>query len=138
MSDLLPEGAKLVFDGTERHLYWDYGVIEKVQELYGGHPLIAIEKMFWEGQLGDGQEVHYNLAKPVLDLLTILLNNEVEREKFFEGKTNLKTYTREQVGHIIDRGNAGKAIEAIVASWMGSTPSAEDDGNDEDDDLKNQ
>ena len=128
MSTFQPEGAKLDFNGEERHLIWDYGVIEKVQEAYGEHPILAIQSIFWENE--DGLR-HYQ-AKPVLDLAFFLLNNEVKRQKYFDGKSSLKTYTREELGYLITRDNADSIVTAIVQSWTGSVPEA-----DEEDDPKN-
>lgn len=127
MSDLQPEGTKLTFNGEERSLLWDYGVIEKAQEIYGGHPIMAIESMFWTNEEG----LSYYQAKPVLDLAELLLNNEVSREKYFDGKSSLKTYTRKELGHLITRENANDIVQAIVASWTGSIPSHDDDEEDE-------
>lgn len=127
MSDLQPEGSKLTFNGEERSLLWDYGVIEKAQEKYGGHPIMAIEAMFWTNEDG----LNYYQAGPVLDLAELLLNNEVDREKYFDGKSSLKTYTRKELGHLITRDNANDIVQAIVASWTGSMPMHDDDEDDE-------
>lgn len=127
MSDLQPEGAKLTFNGEERSLIWDYGVIEKVQKKWGGHPIMAIEAMFWTNEDG----LSYYQAEPVLDLAELLINNEVDREKYFDGKSSLKTYTRKELGHLITRENANDVVQAIVASWTGSNPERDADEEDE-------
>lgn len=126
-SDLQPEGAKLIFEGVERHLIWDYGVIEKIQEIYGGHPFIALQKIFWSAKLADGTEANHYQAKPIIDLMFILLNNEVERQKYFEGKSDLKTYTRAQVGFLIHRGNVDSIVRALMDSWKDSVNITEED-----------
>ena len=125
MSTFQPEGAKLDFNGEERHLVWDYGVIEKVQEMYGEHPILAIQSIFWENE--DGLR-HYQ-AKPVLDIAFILLNNEVKRQKYFDGKSSLKTYTREELGYLVTRENADSIVTAIVQSWTGSVPEADEEAD---------
>ena len=71
MSDLQPMGAVLQFNCEERRLFWDFGVIEKVQELYGEHPYFAITKMLWEGKAEDGTLLQHYQAKPLLDLAEI-------------------------------------------------------------------
>lgn len=132
MSDLQPEGAVIQFNGEERRLLWDYGVIEKVQEIYGGHPFLALQSMFWTAKLKDGTELNHYQAKPVIDLMHILLNDEVERKKYFDGKCGLKTYTRSQIGFLINRNNAGDIVKALMDSWKMSITEAGDDEEDED------
>lgn len=131
MSDLRPEGAVIRFDGADRRLIWDYGVIEKVQEIYGGHPFLALQGIFWSKQLPDGTEASHYLAKPIIDLVYILLNNEVEREKYFSGKSSLKTYTRAQIGFLIDRRNVNEIVRGLMDSWRDSVLTDEDDGDED-------
>ena len=134
MSDLQPNGAIVQFDGVERRLIWDYGVIEKVQEIYGGHPYTAIMDIFWEGvDETTKQKIFHYQAKPVIDLMHLLINNEVAREKFFEGSSAKKTYTREQIGMIINRINAKEIVQALVDSWKDSMPQPDDDEENEED-----
>ena len=135
MSDLQPMGAVLQFNGEERRLFWDFGVIEKVQELYGEHPYFAITKMLWEGKAEDGTLLQHYQAKPLLDLAEILLNNEIAREKYFDGKSSLKKYTREELGMLIDRNNAHLVVAAIIASWRDSIGPAQDDEEEEEKNL---
>lgn len=135
MGDMIPKGAILVFNGEERHLFWDFGVIEKVQELYGEHPYFAIIKMLWEGKTEDGTLLQHYQAKPLLDLAEILLNNEIAREKYFDGKSSLKKYTREELGMLIDRSNAHLVVAAIIASWRDSIGPANDDEEEEEKNL---
>ena len=131
MSDLQPTGALLTFNGEERHLIWDYGVIEKVQELYGGHPFTAIMKILWKETAEDGKPIQHYQAKPVLDLMFFLLNNEVERQKYFEGKSDLKKYTRPELGMLINRMNADDVVKALIDSWRDSIGVEEDDEDEE-------
>ena len=125
MSDLQPRGATIVFDGVERRLFWDFGVIEKIQAEYGGHPFYAIEAMYWQGKK-DGGTYSFHQAKPVLDLLFWLLNNEVDRQKYFDGSSDLKKYSREQIGYLVDMQNVGDYVKGIIHSWQscytGTTP----------------
>lgn len=132
VSDLQPNAPVIIFEGVERRLLWDFGVIEKVQEIYGGHPFYALEAMFFEEQK-DGVTYRFHMAKPVIDLLYLLLNNEVEREKYFDGKSSLKKYTREQVGMLVDRTNVAEYVNAVVKSWTESNGVSPDDDDDEGD-----
>jgi hypothetical protein len=140
MSELRPEGAVILFDGAERRLIWDYGVIEQVQDIYGGHPFLALQGMFWSKTLSDGKEISHYQARPIIDLMHILLNNEVERDKYFSGtgKSQLKTYTRAQIGFLIDRDNVNDVVKALMDSWTASMPTGDDDGEDgEEEEPKN-
>ena len=127
MSTFQPEGVKIELNGEERHLLWDFGVIEKVQEKYGGHPIVVIKSIFWEE---NGLRCY--MAKPLLDIMEILLNNEVARDKYFNGSSSLKTYKRSELGFLINRENANVIVPAIVESWVGSNPDAETDEDEED------
>jgi len=135
-TDLQPKGALLTFNGEERCLVWDYGVIEKVQELYGGHPFNAILKILWSETGEDGKTIQHYQAKPVLDLMFLLLNNEIARQKYFEGSSSLKKYTREEIGFLINRINADDVVKALIASWKESI-GVPDEDDDEEDDEKN-
>lgn len=126
MSTFQPEGVKIELNGEERHLIWDFGVIEKIQDKYDCHPIAAIKSIFWEK---DG--LRYYLAKPLLDILEILLNNEVARDKYFNGSTSLKTYKRSELGFLVNRENANIIVPALVESWVGSNPETEVDDDDE-------
>lgn len=135
MSNLQPEPVLLVINGEERHLLFDFGAIEKVQDIYGAHPILAIQAMFWDDK--EHGVSHYR-ASAVINLLKILLDTEVSREKFYDGVTTLRTYTREEVGHIIDRSNADEVVKAITEAWTGSVPDKEPDDEEDEEDSKNQ
>ena len=136
MSDLQPKGAVLIFNGEERHLFWDFGVIEKVQEMYGEHPFFAIKKMLWEGKDDDGTRLQHYQAKPLLDLTEILINNDAAREKYFNG-IDLRKYTREEIGMLIDRENVNMVVAAIISSWSDAIGGKKDADDDEEEDEKN-
>lgn len=135
MSDLQPRGATIVFDGVERRLIWDFGVIEKIQEAYGGHPFYAIEAIYWDEER-DKKKISFHQAKPVLDLLYWLLNNEVDRQKYFEGKSDLKKYTRAQIGYLVDMQNVSDYAQGIVESWKDCYSGGGPDDDEEPEDQK--
>jgi len=126
MSDIQIKGTRLIFNGEERDLYWDYAVIDAVQDQYGAHPIAALESMFGVSNVG-GTEVKHYAAKSVLFLLETLLNTEVERKKYFEGKCDLKTYTRKQLGFLVDKFNDEQIVQTIIASWNESNPQVDED-----------
>jgi hypothetical protein len=126
MSDIQTKGARLIFNGEERNLYWDYAVIDAVQDQYGAHPIAALESMFGVSNVS-GTEVKHYTAKSVLFLLETLLNTEVERKKYFEGKCDLKTYTRKQLGFLVDKYNDEQIVQTIIASWNESNPRVDED-----------
>lgn len=136
MNNLQPEGVDLEINGEVRNLLFDFGVIEKVQDKYGCHPIKAVQGMFWTEKQEDDTELSHYRATNVIDLLYILLNAEVSRRQFYDGSTALRKYTRDEIGHIVTRQNADAVVGAITQSWIGSVPDAEDEEPDEDDDIE--
>ena len=136
MSNLQPDPVALELNGETRHLLFDFGAIEKIQALYGAHPILAINSFFWDDKENG---VSYYRAGAVIDVLKILLDTELSREKFFNGSTHLRTYTRDQIGHIIDRSNADTVVAAITQAWTGSMPEPdqEEEPDEEDEESKN-
>ncbi len=136
MSDFQVDGIDIELNGEVRNLLFDFGVIEKVQDKYGVHPIKAIQAMFWAEKQEDGSELSHYRASAVIDLVQILLDAEVSRRKFFDGSTTLRKYTREEIGHIITRKNADAVVGAITQAWLGSVPKPEDDEAGEEDDFE--
>ena len=135
MSTFQPEGITITINGEDRNLMWDYAVIEKVQDKWGVHPIFAIRDMFWADKDEEGNEYSHYKAKTIIDLLHILLNTEVGRRKFFDGMTSLRTYTREEIGYLVTRQNQDEIVSAITKSWVDSTPEAEPEEPDDEEDI---
>ena len=137
MSNLIPDPVVLNINGEERRLLFDFWAIEKIQALFGAHPILAINSFFWEDKK---QGVSYYRASAVIDVLKILLDAEVSRAKFFDG-VELRSYTRDQIGHIVDKYNADTVVASITRAWTGSMPASDGEEDDEeeieDDELKN-
>lgn len=128
MSKLNPAPGVLILDGAERHLFYDYAAIEKMQDIYNLHPFAIIKMIFAD----DGDGTAYYKAKPLIDIAHILLNNEVEREKWLNGSTALKIIDREKLGHMIDRDNADSVVAAIISAWNNQMPQTDPEDEEED------
>lgn len=135
MSDFQVEGVDIELNGETRNFLFDFGVIEHVQEKYGAHPIMAIQNMFWADKDANGNEFSHYRASTVIDLTYFLLNAEVSRRKFYDGSTDLRKYTRDEVGHIITRKNADAVVGAITQAWTGSVPAPEEDDLEEDEET---
>ena len=131
MSTLNPKGVALAFGMEERHLLFDYAVIAEIQEAYDSDVVSVIRQMF----LDKASPGEYR-AKILVDLVHKLLVDEAERERYLNG-IELKSYTKKQVGWMLNRGNADDAVKAIIDAWQVSIPAAEDDGEDDGDDDPN-
>lgn len=130
MSKLNPSPGVLVFGGVERHLFFDYAAIEKLQELYDTHPFSILQQIFAK----DDNNGAYYKAKPLIDIAYVLINNEIGREKALEGTTNLTPIDRDTLAHMIDLDNADSVVGAIISAWTGQTPQGEAE-EDEDEDA---
>ena len=131
MSTVNPKGVALAFGTEERHLLFDYAVIAEIQEAYDSDVVSVIRQMF----LDKASPGEYR-AKILVDLVHKLLVDEAERERYLNG-IELKSYTKKQVGWMLNRGNADDAVKAIIDAWQVSIPAAEDDGEDDGDDDPN-
>ena len=129
MSKLNPAPGVLTLGGIERHLYFDYAAIERIQDIYDDHPFAAIKGIFAQDAEGNS----YYRAKNLIDLADILVNNQPARERALEGHTDLKPLDRETIAHMIDRDNADAVVAAILSAWTGQTPQGDEPQGDEDD-----
>ena len=121
MSDLAPRGIPVQFGMEERRFLFDYAVIAEIQEAYDSDVLSAIGQM-WLDKHSPGE---YR-AKVLIDIVHKLLLDETDREKVLYGR-ELKTYTKKQVGWMIDQGNADNFVEAILKAWTYSIPEPDGD-----------
>lgn len=124
MSDINPRGVSVRIGSEERHFIFDYAVIAEIQDAYGSDVLSAL-KQIWMEKRSPGE---YQ-AKVLIDITHKLLLDECEREKFFTG-TELKMYTRRQVGWLITQANADDIVSAILDAWMISMPKKEEEDSD--------
>ena len=120
MSDIMPRGIPVVFGTEERRLLFDYAVIAEIQDSYDTDVLSVLKELFM-----DKRSPGEYKARILIDLVHKLLLDETEREKYLYGR-ELKTYTKRQVGWMIDQGNADTLVEAILKAWTTSMPKADD------------
>ena len=124
MSTLTPRGIPVEFGTEERHFLFDYAVIAEIQESYETDVLSVLKDLFM-----DRRSPGEYKAKILIDLVHKLLLDETEREKYLHGR-ELKTYTKRQVGWMIDQINADALVEAILKAWTTSIPKADDEDTD--------
>ena len=121
MSDLVPRGVPVQFGMEERHFLFDYAVIAEIQDSYDLDVLSVLRQLFM-----DKRSPGEYKARVLIDLVHKLLLDETEREKFFHDR-DLKTYTKRQVGWMIDQLNADTIVEAILTAWTASIPKPEEE-----------
>lgn len=117
MSDLNPKGLEFVIGGAKRHLLFTLNVIDSIQDHYD-LPVYDALKMLAEPR---------KQAKALKYFLTVLLNDEWEREKAKGNKTLLKELTQKEVGWMLDTSNLAPAVSAVIQAYSGSLPKPDED-----------
>ena len=125
MSDINPRGVEVTFGTETRHFLFDYAVIAEIQDAYDSDVVSVFKQMF----LDPHSEGEYK-ARVLIDIVHKLLLDEVDREKYLHGRDDLKTYTKRQVGWLLNRGNADDIVKAIIDAWQESLPKT-DEGDDD-------
>lgn len=137
MSTFSNRGVRIEFDGRERFIQFNYGVIADLQERYQ-LPLISVmrDKLFIWSKDKDGTELSEIRAKTFNALLCTLLEDEREREKRYNG-AELPTYTEKEVGWIIKgKKQADTLFRQIIDAFNYDLSDPQDDGEDDDDDSE--
>jgi len=119
MSALNWQGIPIKIGAEERHIYFDYAVIADIQEEYDSDVLSVINELFLEKRSPGEYK-----GTVLIDLVHRLLLDETERERFFNGK-ELKSFSRQEVGWLMDQANADEIVMAIIKAWATSLPEAE-------------
>ena len=117
MSDLRPRGIAVDVNGEERHLLFTFNVIDAIQDKYQK----ALDKVL-DDILQEGVE-----AKVLRDVVLILLNDEVEREKYKNPQSILKKVTEKEVGWMIGLDNYIEIIAQIMRAYGLSLPEPDDE-----------
>lgn len=128
-------GVKIDFDGRERFVQFNFGVIADLQERYQ-LPLISVmrDKLFIWSKDKDGSELSEIRAKTFNALLCTLLEDEREREKHYNGN-ELPSYTEKEVGWIIKgKKQADELFHKLIDAFNYDLSDPQDDDEDEDDD----
>lgn len=116
MSDLRPRGIPIMVNGEERYLLFTLNAIDEIQDKFGetlGQVLNAITEEEIPGYI-------------LRDMLVILLNDEVEREKYRNPECGLKEITELEAGWIIGLDNRLELIAGILKAYGASIPEPED------------
>lgn len=117
MSDLRPRGIPVVLDGIERRFLFTLNTIDSIQSETGKNM----------------HEVMTDLAdddmsnKTLKYLVTVLLNDETEREKRKNPDTPLKSVTEQEVGDLIGMDNLVEVTSAVLTAYGYSLPKTEED-----------
>lgn len=118
MSDMRPEGVELEFDGQERRVLFTLNAVDGIQDRLGVPIGDAID------MLTDPREA--KAAYRVI--LTVLLNDEVERLDYKGVPHSLKPYTEKEVGWLVAETDKYRVLEAILKAYGVSLPEPEEDG----------
>lgn len=122
MSDLNPKGVEFELGGIKRHFLFTFNVIDEIQEEYGTGVLDVIQKMCMTED-----------TIPVLKyLVKTLINDEVEREKFFNKNCDLTPVTDKEVGWLLTNENMLEASKAVMRAYGLSVPEDTDEDGGED------
>lgn len=114
MSDLRPRGIPIVLNGTERHLLFTLNVIDAIQSEYSSTVAEVINKAF------NGTEEEQ--TQVVRTLISILLTDEFEREKFYNPSTELLPVSQKEAGWLVDLENLLSVKISIAKAYGISVP----------------
>ena len=125
MSDLNPKGIEIEIGGEKRRLLFTYNVIAEIQDDYETGLFQAVNQIIPPENSG-ALPGEYQ-AGPLTDIVHKLLCDETERERFLNGNTGLRSYTKQQVGWMITLSNSSQIVKALFDSIRESMPKIEKD-----------
>lgn len=117
MSDLRPRGVPLELGGEKRELLFTLNVMDDIQSRTGEPVFSTLQKLFEKEEMNGAVKL----------LLSSLLTDEAERKKWMDPKSTLKPVSEKEVGWLVDIGNIGEAVNAILTAYRISMPEAEED-----------
>lgn len=117
MRDLKPVGIPVELGGVERRFLFTLNVIDAVQGYYDATVLEVLNKLF------DAKEQIDSLRF----LVTTLINDEIEREKWMNPSSDLKEVTEKEVGWMINVDNISTVTTAILAAYRISIPDSDEE-----------
>lgn len=115
MSDLQPKGIPIVIGDVERHLLFTISVIDEIQAKYE-KPLSSVMEMLQDDD---------KLVQVVFDLMYFMINDEIDRERFFHGKEGERV-TEQALKYMMDYTHIEEYMGAILRAYGVSLPEAED------------
>lgn len=117
MSDLRPRGVSLELGGEKRELLFTLNVMDDIQNRTGEPVFSTLQKLFEKEEMNGAVKL----------LLSSLLTDEAERKKWMDPKSTLKPVSEKEAGWLVDVGNIGEAVTAILTAYRISMPEAEED-----------
>lgn len=117
MSDLRPRGTPIVIDGVERHFLFTLNVIDTIQDKTGKSMREVMSDLTNAETVG----------KTVGELVLVLINDEVERERYKNPDSVVKEVTEKEVGWMVGMDNLGEITSAILIAYGCSLPEPDDE-----------
>ena len=117
MSDLRPRGIAVDVNGEERRLLFTLNVVDAIQDKYKKTLSEVLDDILNEDVA----------SKTLRDVVAIMLNGEVEREKFKNPEAAIKEVTEKEVGWMISVDNRLEIIAKIMQAYGISLPEPDDD-----------
>ena len=117
MSDLRPRGVSLELGGEKRELLFTLNVMDDIQSRTGEPVFSTLQKLFEKEEMNSAVKL----------LLSSLLTDEAERKKWMDPKSTLKPVSEKEAGWLVDVGNIGEAVNAILTAYRISMPEAGED-----------
>lgn len=116
MGRLRPTGVPVTIGGTERHLLFTLNAIDEIQERNDA-PLGEVVS-----KLADEKEAN----KALRSIVTILLNDEVERLSYKNGKNEFDILDEKQVGWMITKENIDEVAVAVLKAYGCDLPETDE------------
>ncbi len=117
MSELRPRGIPVTLNGVERHFLFTLSAIDAAQDKTGKSMREIME------DLADEETAMHTLR----DLLVILSEDEVEREKYRGSEPGLRPITEKEAGYLIGVDNIWELVAAVMAAYGYSIPEPEEE-----------
>lgn len=117
MSDLSPRGVPLDLGGEKRELVFTLNVMDDIQSRTGDPVFSTLQALFEKEKMNGAVKL----------LLSSLLTDEAERKKWMDPKSALKPISEKEAGWLVDVGNIGEIVNAILTAYRISMPEAEED-----------
>jgi len=120
MSDLKPTGIEVELHGEQRKLLFTLNAIDTVQTEYDSTMIEVLQKMMQPDQEG---------LAAFRFVLWSLLQDEYEREAFFNPDKKLRKYTLEQAGWLASVETAVDLKFKILEAYQISVPKPDEDAD---------
>lgn len=119
MSDLRPRGVTIDVGGEKRELLFTLNVMDDIQGRTGEPVFSCLQKLFEKESLNASVRI----------LLSSLLTDEAERKKWMDPTSEAKPVSEKEAGWLIDVGNIGEIVNAILEAYRISMPEADEEEN---------